>query len=269
MNFDKSLYQDLSKYPPLAAEEEKELIEKYILTKDQSIRNKLVQHNLRLVMKIVNEYPNSNYDLFVEGCLGLIVGIERFDPSKGIRLSTYSAYWIRAYVFDYIIKNAKMIRVVTTSNQRKLFFNLNKEKARLEAQGIEITPEIIAEHLQVRPKDVVEMEQRMSQVHLDTPSNEPREKITSSINLLKSNNAGPDEELENAEFRDRLVKEFDEFKKNLKEKERKIFDLRMVEDKTLQEVGESLGLTRERVRQIQSSLEDKLKKFCSNRGLAI
>src|SRR3990167_4515224 len=145
---------------PLLPEEEKLLTEEYVRTKSVKIRNILVEKNTRLVAKIVSKYPY-NDDLFAEGCVGLIRGVENFDPSRGNKLSTYVSFWVEAYVLNYIIKDARLVKLGTTQAQRKLFFNLNKEKAKLSAQGLEITPELIAERLSVSEKDVVEMQSRL------------------------------------------------------------------------------------------------------------
>jgi RNA polymerase sigma-32 factor len=101
-------------------------------------------------------------DLIQEGNIGLMQAVKRYDPYRGVKLSSYAAWWIRAYMLRYMLNNWRMVKLGTTQAQRKLFFNLNKEKARLSAMGIEPTPAEIADRLHVDEKEVIEMDRRLS-----------------------------------------------------------------------------------------------------------
>ena len=125
---------------------------------------KLVASNLRLVVKLAHEYhrnPLSLLDLVQEGNIGLMQAVKKFDPERGVKLSSYAAWWIRAYILRYIMDNWKMVKLGTTEAQRKLFFKLRQEQERMLKLGVEVTPKLLAERLNVTEQDVVEMDQRL------------------------------------------------------------------------------------------------------------
>lgn len=239
--------------------EEVEITTKYFLTKDVTIRNKIAAHNLRLVLKIANEYPR-NQELVNEGCIGLIKGIEKFDPSRGYKLSTYVSYWIRAYILNFIVNDARLVKLGTTQVQKKLFFNLNKERAKLEAKGLEVSAEMIAERLVVSEKDVQEMESRLKESSLDEPVTQEGDSI-SKIDLVTSDAMTPDEALFSAEKEEVIQKNFTLFRNSLSTTEKIVFESRMLGDETLQEVGDKLNVSRERIRQIELKIKEHFKKF--------
>ena len=126
----------------------------------------LLTSNLRLVVKIAREYRHSHVhleDLIQEGNLGLVMALRKYDPHRGVKLSTYAAWWIRAYVLKHILDNSRLVRWGTTQAQRKLFFTLRKEQQKLAAQGIEPSPALLAEVLHVPEREVVEMDMRLAQ----------------------------------------------------------------------------------------------------------
>lgn len=251
-----------NQYPLLSAEEERELTVQYWATKDLALRNKIVNHNLRLVMSIAFDYAR-NVDLLSEGVIGLIEGVKRFDPTRGYKLSTYVPYWIRAYILNYIVRNARLIKVGTTPAQQKLFFNLRKERAKLESQGLDVTPEMIAGRLGVETREVEEMEIRLrSEKQLDQPIYDDG---TTALDCMAADGITPDEALEEAQRRDALSA----FSASLRPNEKVIFEHRLLHDATLQEVGDRLKLTRERVRQVEIQIKDKLKRYCENRNLQL
>src|SRR6185369_2409015 len=149
----------------LSREEETELAKKYRDARDPVAGRRLIESHLRLVAKIARQCcsrPAMLPDLIQEGCLGLIRAVEKYDPDRGIRLSSYAAWWIRAYIYQYIMANSRMIKVATTFTQRKHFFNLNRECNRLERAGKEVEPKEIAARLGVSEKAVVEMSARLN-----------------------------------------------------------------------------------------------------------
>src|SRR5690606_38186288 len=166
-------------------------------TGDVTAAAKLVTSNLRLVVKLAYEYRRAYrnmMDLIQEGNIGLMQAVKRYDPYRGVKLSSYAAWWIRAYMLRYILNNHRMVKIGTTQAQRKLFFNLAKEKARLTAMGIEPTHDEIAKSLNVDEKDVIEMDRRMARgdASLDTPVNEADGRATARIDLLPSASMGPE-----------------------------------------------------------------------------
>src|SRR5204862_7926224 len=144
-------------------DEEHALAVKYVGTGDVAAAARLVTANLRLGVKIAYEYRRAYkniMDLIQEGNIGLMQAVKRYDPYRGVKLSSYAAWWIRAYMLRFILNNWRLVKIGTTQAQRRLFFNLNKEKARLSAMGIEPTHAAIATSLKVEEKDVVEMDRR-------------------------------------------------------------------------------------------------------------
>src|SRR5262249_41835326 len=130
--------------------------------------------NLRLVVKIAHEYRRAYrtlLDLIQEGNVGLVQAVKKYDPYRGVKLSSYAAWWIRAYMLKFILNNLRLVKIGTTQAQRKLFFNLRKEKEKLEAMGIDASPRALAEALEVPEREVVDMERRLGQgeMSLDAP----------------------------------------------------------------------------------------------------
>jgi RNA polymerase sigma-32 factor len=204
--------------------------------------------------------------------MGLVVGIQRFDPTRGIKLGTYVSYWIRCYILDAILNHSHIIKLSKNTSRRKVFYNYRKQRALLEAQGIEATSAAVAEKLNVKEEDVAVTHAAMqAPVYLDAAVDASSD--MTRMDMLVSDGVSPDEAFDFAERVDQLEVSFKEFRKTLKDNERKVFDLRMLrgEDEgwTLQAVGDELGVTRERVRQIQNNIEPKLKRFCLRNGISL
>jgi RNA polymerase sigma-32 factor len=266
--------RDVSKYSLLSLEEEFALAIKLRDTGDLEAARRLVSANLRLVVKIAMEYRSAYQnvmDLIQEGNIGLMRAVSKFDPAKGAKLSYYASWWIRSYILKYILDNFRLVRVGTTQAQKKLFFHLMREKERLEAQGLVAGPKLLADKLNVREQDVVEMEQRLSGRGAEMSLNQPvggggGEDDTSTTHqdfLAAKEEESPDLVLANAELRRIIANHIEDFAKTLKEKEVAVFRERLAaeEPKTLQEVADQFGLTRERVRQIESKVIEKLREY--------
>jgi RNA polymerase sigma-32 factor len=161
------------------------------------------------------------------------------------------------------MNNWRMVKLGTTQAQRKLFFNLQKEKNRLEAEGFIAGPKLLAERLDVREREIVEMEQRLgsSDLSVDVPLKRGEE--TTLLDVLKSGAATAEEQVADAEYHGRLTEKIREFGTTLKDKDRVIFEQRLLADEplTLQELGDRYGISRERVRQIESRLKRRLKQY--------
>ena len=143
---------------------ERALFARYKAAPDTQTEDALVLKYQPLVYKIVHKFRghSENFDdLVQEGNLGLFMAVRKYDPDRGVKLSTYAAYWIRAYILKFILDNARMVRLGTTQAQRKLFFGLRKEQQKLAAQGIDATPAILADAMKVPEREVVEMDQRL------------------------------------------------------------------------------------------------------------
>ena len=259
---------EIQRHALLSPDEEHRLAVAYSKSGNVEAAAQLVTANLRLVVKIAYEYRRAYrniMDLIQEGNIGLMQAVKRYDPYRGVKLSSYAAWWIRAYMLRFILNNWRLVKIGTTQAQRRLFFNLNKEKARLAAMGIEPSHELIATNLRVDEKDVVEMDRRLSRgdASLDAPVGDNEGRQTTRMELLPATEGGPEAAAESAEMAVIVREQLDEFRKTLSGKELEIFDKRLVAEEplTLQELGDQFGVSRERVRQLEARLTGKLREF--------
>ena len=265
---------EVARHALLSREEEHELAVKFQRTHDPEIAYRLVTANLRLVVKIAHEYRRAAFsllDLIQEGNVGLMQAVQKYDPFRGVKLSSYAAWWIRAYILRYLMDNWRMVKLGTTQAQRKLFFNLRKEQEKLLAQGFEAAPKLLAERLDVTEQDVREMDQRLSndEFSIDAPvavGGQDEGRQTHGDRLVQT--APPvDEQLADEELRRIFKEKLAEFGKTLTaDKDRFLFENRIAppddrEPMTLQQIGDLWGVTRERARQLEARLTDRLRDY--------
>ncbi len=260
--------REVQRHKLLTPDEEKDLTTKFEKTQDPRIAARLVTANLRLVVKLAYEYRRAYkniMDLIQEGNIGLMQAVKRYDPYRGVKLSSYAAWWIRAYILRFILNNWRLVKLGTTQAQRKLFFNLNKEKAKLSAMGIEPEASEIAKRLGVEEKEVIDMDRRLSsgEASLDAPVGDSDGRAVSRLDMMPSLTSGPDVAFEQEEMGQLVKERLAEFRKTLKGKDVIIFDKRMAADEplTLQELGDEFGISRERVRQLEARLTHKLRIY--------
>lgn len=261
---------EIRRHPVLAPEEQLALAQKFRETNDPDLARRLVITNLRLVVKIALEYRNSYQnvlDLIQEGNVGLLKAVANFDPYKGTRLSYYASWWIRSYILKFLLDNFRLVKIGTTQAQKKLFYNLMREKERLEAQGLEVGTKLLADRLHVKESEVAQMDFRLSshgtEVSLDQPFNHGgSESVTAPRDYLESQQVPADEELALAQLKEVLMNQVDSFVETLGEKERVIFRERLLSETplTLQEIADKYGFTRERARQIEARVLEKLRE---------
>lgn len=261
---------EIRKYPVLSREEEQIIAKKYVETKDPEAAQKLVKSNLRFVVKVAAEYSKFGarmIDLIQEGNVGLMHAVKEFNPYKGTRLITYAVWWIRGYIQEYLMRQYSMVRIGTTQNQRKLFYQLQKEKDALDAMGIEPNIGLLSSRLGIPEDEVSSMAQRMSgrDVSLDRPVDD--DSGTLMTDLQKETN--PDDIIERIareEQLSQLNKAIDELRPQLNEREKILLEERVLNDEplTLQEIGEKYGITREAVRQAEARLMKKIKDKMEN-----
>jgi RNA polymerase sigma-32 factor len=257
---------EIRRYALLTREEEHELAVRYKELKDLDAAYRLVTANLRLVVMIAREYQRATrslLDLIQEGNIGLMEAVKNFDPYRGIRFPSYAVWWIRAYIIRYLMNNWRMVKVGTTQAQRKLFFNLQKEKDRLEAEGIRPEPRLLAQRLDVKEGEVVEMDQRLSSSDLSIDATLDDSEGRSLLDVLPSAEETAEERVAEAELRQQVGEKIREFGSTLKDKEAVIFHSRLLAEEplTLQDIGQRYGISRERVRQIEARLKKKLKTY--------
>ena len=227
------LYLDeIKRYPLLSREDERDLAIRYREKGDIQAAYKLITANLRLVVKIAMDFQRywiqNLMDLIQEGNIGLMQAAKKFDPYKGFKFSYYASFWIKAYIIKFIMDNWKLVKIGTTQAQRKLFFNLRKEKERLEIQGIEASPEILSHRLNVKESEIVEMDQRLSshEFSLDSPIKDDSEDTHKSF--LPSGDLPIDDQLADQEAKAILHDKLMLFKEQLKGKETVIFSKRLL-----------------------------------------
>lgn len=262
---------DIRRYEVMSPEDQQAMAVKFLESGDIELAKKLVTTNLRLVVKIAMEYRSAYHnvlDLIQEGNVGLMKAVSNYDPYKGTRLSYYASWWIRSYILKFLLDNFRLVKVGTTQAQKKLFYNLMREKERLEAQGIHAGPKLLAESLNVKEKEVQEMSLRLSsrggEYSIDQPLSEGDDTRTAK-DLLEDPGESAEDRVMKQELQEILKDHISEFVKGLNEKERILFHERLMseEPKTLQEIADKFGITRERARQIEAKILDKLRKHMS------
>ena len=257
------------RYPLLTPDEERDLAVKLVEHGDTTAARKLIEANLRLVVKIAYEYRRAHrnlLDLVQEGNIGLIQAVGKFDPYRGVKLSSYAAFWIRAYILKFILNNWRLVKIGTTQAQRKLFFNLRKEREKLEQLGFQPSSALLAEKLDVPEKDVIEMERRLAapEASLDAPMGSGDDEGTRTrMDYLPSEDMRPDRAVANNEFAQLLKSKLETFAQTLEGREQTIFRERWLSEDplTLQEIGDRYSVSRERARQLEKRVLDRLKKF--------
>lgn len=263
--------REISRYKLLTLEEEKELTAELAETGDIDVAKKLVVANLRLVVKIAMEYRHAwqnVMDLIQEGNIGLMKAVSKYDGSKGAKLSYYASWWIRSYILKYILDNFRLIKIGTTQEQKKLFYNLMREKERLLNLGVSPEVKQLAEGLGVSEKSVQEMDLRLSssgqEVSLDTPLNDAEGKGTLG-DMLRDSSADPSEILGDQQSLEILQDHLNDFVKSLKPRDQEIFSKRLMSEipQSLQEIADQYGVSRERIRQIEERLIQQLKVYMS------
>lgn len=263
--------QEVARHPLLEPEEEYDLAVRHFEDGDVHAAHRLITSNLRLVVKIANDFrraQESTLDLIQEGNYGLMQAVKRYNPYKGVKLSSYAAWWIRAYILKYLMDNKSLVKMGTTTAQRKLFFNLRKEAEKLLAEYDRVDTKLLASNLNVRERDVVEMQQRLAGP--DLSFDEP---VSADSDVTRGSTvADPGESVEDIlakrEVQAIFKKHLDEFKERITGRDLELFEDRLlsVQPMTLQEFGERHGITRERARQIEVRLMQKLKEFVREKG---
>ena len=254
---------EVRRYPPLTREEERELARQYRETGDREALFRLVTANLMMVVRVALSFRRAArnlLDLIQEGNLGLLQAIERFDPEFGVRLPTYAAWWVRAYMVKFLLDNVRLVRVGTTNARRKLLRNLQKEKSRLEQEGFEVGPKQLAEHFGVSEEDVKDVQQALHSrdVSIDAPMD--GDEGPTGAEVLPTGGPDVEESVARRELQERTEAAIDRFRDGLSERERAILDERLLghDPLTLQALGDRFGITREAVRQLEARLKKQL-----------
>lgn len=263
--------REVGRFPMLKPDEEFELARRVQKTGDSDAAFRLVSSHLRLVVKIAMDFQRrwmqNVLDLIQEGNVGLMRAVNKFDPDKGIKFSYYAAFWIRAYILKFIMDNWRMVKIGTTQAQRKLFYNLNRERQKLIAEGFDPDAAVLAERLGVGEDQIVEMQQRLdaSDMSLDATVGDDSGNAT-RMDFLPALGPGIEERIAGQEIASLLQDKLRDILPSLSEKEAYILEHRLLTDDpvTLREIGERYNVTRERVRQLEARLLQKLKNHLSS-----
>ena len=257
---------EVRRYPFLSKEEEIRLFYEYQHLGRREAAVKLILANLRVCVAIASEYglPGvDQMDLIQEGNVGLLQAMKKFDPTKNVRFYAYAAWWVRAYILRYLLNNFRLVKIGTTQEQRRLFFNLRKEKAKLERQGYVPDPKLLADRLNVRERDVIEMDQRLGswEISLDQPMSDESE--GTFHDLLPAVQTPVDEQLADTQLRVLFRKALAIFAKTLNEREEDILRNRLLSETpvTLEDLGRKYAITKERTRQLEVKIIKKLREF--------
>lgn len=261
--------QMVQKIPLLTAEEEYECATQWVKNRDQSAGEKLVASHLRMVVSVAYDFKNYGIpvgDLIASGNMGLMQALQKFDPEKGFRFSTYAMFWVRAEIYETILNNWSIVKIGTSANQKRVFFNLARAKRALGIMDNNLSDDQtkqIADYLNVPENDVKRMSTRISarDVSLNTPAHTGDEGSTDILSNLADNKTNIEETLERIEFR---RKGYELLKKHLDllpERDREILRARRLSDpaSTLESLSQKYGISRERVRQIEERAYNKLR----------
>ena len=263
--------KEISRHKLLTIEEERELTAELLRTGDIEVAKKLVLANLRLVVKIALEYKSAYknvMDLIQEGNIGLMKAVSKYDPSKGAKLSYYASWWIRSYILKFILDNFRLVKIGTTQEQKKLFYNLMREKQRLMNLGINPDVKLLSDNLGVSEKSVIEMDQRLGshgqEISLDKPLDEDGGRQTIG-DLIGDNDEALDSKLADLQNLEILKEQLGEFVKGLKPRDQEIFKKRLLSEipESLQSIADQYGVSRERIRQVEERLIEQLKIYMS------
>ena len=257
---------EVRRYPYLSKEEELQLFHEYRTHGDREAAVKLIMANLRVSVAIAAEYLHTgadHMDLIQEGNIGLMQAIKKFDPAKNVRFYAYAAWWSRAYILRYLLNNYRLVKIGTTQDQRKLFYNLKKEKAKLEREGFAPDTKLLADRLNVRERDVIEMDQRLGnwELSLDQPIGQDQE--GSLLDVLPAQQMGADEQIADNQLKSLFRAKLAEFTKTLEERDEDILRNRILSDNplTLDDLGAKYGITKERTRQLEARIIKRLRDY--------
>jgi len=271
-------FEEIRRFPMLEPREEYMLAKRWREHGDRDAAHKLVTSHLRLVAKIAMGYRGYGLpisEVISEGNVGLMQAVKRFDPNKGFRLATYAMWWIKAQIQEYIIRSKSLVKMGTTANQKKLFFNLRKAKSRISAlEEGDLRPDqvkLISERLGVAEEEVVDMNRRLSG---DTSLNAPirgEDDTSEWQDWLIDESASQEENLVSSEEARNRHEALTQSLSVLNDRERRIFEARRLADEplTLEELAGEFGVSRERVRQIEVRAFEKVQEAVKYRVAAM
>jgi RNA polymerase sigma-32 factor len=270
--------EEIRRFPMLEPQDEYMLAKRWREHGDRDAAHKLVTSHLRLVAKIAMGYRGYGLpisEVISEGNVGLMQAVKRFEPEKGFRLATYAMWWIKAAIQEYILRSWSLVKMGTTANQKKLFFNLRKAKSKISAlEEGDLRPDqvkLIAKRLGVTEQDVVDMNRRLGgDVSLNAPIREDGDSGEWQ-DWLVDDVSDQETRLAESEEADNRKRALGEALSVLNERERRIFEARRLADDpiTLEDLAAEFGVSRERVRQIEVRAFEKVQRAVKSRIAAM
>jgi RNA polymerase sigma-32 factor len=270
--------EEIRRFPMLEPQNEYMLAKRWREHGDRDAAHKLVTSHLRLVAKIAMGYRGYGLpisEVISEGNVGLMQAVKRFEPEKGFRLATYAMWWIKAAIQEYILRSWSLVKMGTTANQKKLFFNLRKAKSKISAlEEGDLRPDqvkLIAKRLGVTEQDVVDMNRRLGgDVSLNAPIREDGDSGEWQ-DWLVDDVSDQETRLAESEESDNRRKALGDALSVLNERERRIFEARRLADDpiTLEDLAAEFGVSRERVRQIEVRAFEKVQRAVKHRIAAM
>ena len=269
---------EIRRFPMLEPQEEYMLAKRWREHGDRVAAHRLVTSHLRLVAKIAMGYRGYGLpiaEVISEGNVGLMQAVKRFEPEKGFRLATYAMWWIKAAIQEYILRSWSLVKMGTTANQKKLFFNLRKAKSRISAlEEGDMHPDqvkLIAKRLGVTEQDVIDMNRRLSgDASLNAPIREDGDSGEWQ-DWLVDDRESQETTLAASEEMDNRRAALSDALEVLNDRERRIFEARRLTDEpvTLEDLAVEFGVSRERVRQIEVRAFEKVQKAVKSRVAAM
>jgi RNA polymerase sigma-32 factor len=255
----------IDQYSLLTPEEERRLALRWRRFRDREAAERLVTGNLRFVVKIAFEYRTYGarlLDLIQEGNLGLLVAVDRFDPARGVRLTTYAVWWIRAYIQEYIRRSWSMVRFGTTRAEQRCFYRLRRERQRLERNGGKADPDKLAAALGVTSRELEAIESRITRRDMSLDDAAYVDTEETKGDRIADDRPGPESMVGEEELHQRAHDEIHRALESLDARERDILHRRYLAAKpaTLKEIGALFGISRERVRQLEARAMAKLRE---------
>ena len=269
----KGYLHDIRRFPMLEREQEFELARRWREHGDRDAANQLVTSHLRLVVKIAMGYRGYGLpvsEIISEGNIGLMQALNRFEPEKGFRFTTYAMWWIKASIQDYILRSWSLVRIGTTANQKRLFFKLRTAKSKIAAfESGDLHPnqvDSIAKSLDVTAQDVVDMNRRLAgDKSINAPIRDDAEAGEWQDHLVDQS-PSPEAIVIEQDSRDYRHRALIAAIGALNDRERRIFEARHLVDEppTLDDLAARFNVSRERIRQIDASAFQKVRKAARN-----
>ena len=269
---------NVRRFPLLEPQQEYVLAKSWCERRERDAADRLVTSHLRLVVKVAAQYRGYGLpvsELISEGNVGLMHAVNRFEPDRGCRFATYAIWWIKAAIQEYVLRSWSLVKIGTTANQKKLFFNLRRAKSRIAAfEGGDLRPDqvaAIAARLGVNAQEVIDMNRRLGgDVSLNVPVGDDAD-LGEWQDRLVDDRAGPESELAESQEGDNRRRALREGLAALNARERRILESRQLaeEPTRLDELAEEFGISRERVRQIEVRAFEKVQRAVKHRLAAM